>query len=131
MTMQDPIADMITRIRNAQQAHHEDVGMPSSKLKVAIAKLLKDEGFVKEVLLEEGLKPTLTLKLKYDSEGQSVIQLLKKVSRPGLRIYRSCGDLPKVLGGFGVAVVTTSKGVMTDRQAKKLGLGGEVLFLIA
>jgi small subunit ribosomal protein S8 len=130
MTMQDPIADMMTRIRNAQQAHHEDVSMPSSKLKVAVAELLKAEGFIEAFQVEGEAKPILCVKLKYH-KGKPVIELLKKVSTPGLRIYRSCADLPNVMGGFGVAVVSTSKGVMTDRQAKNLGLGGEVLFFIA
>lgn len=130
MTMQDPIADMITRIRNAQNAHHDSVEMPSSKLKISIAKLLQAEGYLAEVSNTEGTKPILKVDLKYYEE-KPVIKLLEKVSKPGLRIYRSTNDLPKVMGGFGVAVVSTSKGVMTDHQARKLGLGGEVLFFIA
>ena len=130
MTMQDPIADMITRIRNAQRAHHDAVQMPSSKMKVAIAKLLQEEGYLATVNVEEGVKPTLKIALKYHNE-KPVISLLERVSKSGLRIYRSMNDLPKVMGGFGVAVISTSKGLMTDRQAKKLGLGGEVLFFIA
>lgn len=130
MSMQDPIADMITRIRNAQNAHHETVEMPSSKLKVAIANLLLEEGYIAEVLVEEGVKPTLKLVLKY-FKGKPVIETLNKVSKSGLRIYRSSNDLPKVMGGLGVAVVSTSKGVMTDHMARKLGLGGEVLFFVA
>jgi small subunit ribosomal protein S8 len=130
MTMQDPIADMITRIRNAQSAHHETVEMPSSKQKVAIAKLLLEEGYVEEILVEEGVKPVLRLVLKY-FKGEPVIELLERVSKSGLRIYRPSSDLPKVMGGLGVAVVSTSQGLMTDRQARKLGLGGEVLFFVA
>lgn len=130
MTMQDPIADMITRIRNAQRAHHEEVEMPSSNMKVAIAKLLVEEGYIADVLVEEGVKPTLKLVLKY-FKGKPVIESLDKVSKSGLRIYRSSKDLPNVKGGLGVAVVSTSQGLMTDRQARKLGLGGEVLFFVA
>ena len=130
MTMQDPIADMITRIRNAQNAHHEAVEMPSSKLKVAIAKLLVEEGYINEALVEEGVKPTLRLVLKY-FKGNPVIETLEKVSKPGLRIYRSTKEIPNVMGNLGVAVVSTSQGIMTDRQARQLGLGGEVLFFVA
>ncbi len=130
MTMQDPIADMITRIRNAQRAHHDVVEMPSSKLKVSIAKLLQEEGYIAEINVNEAVKPTLKIRLKYYNE-KPVISLLERVSKSGLRIYRPMNQLPKVMGGFGVAVVSTSKGVMTDRQAKKLGLGGEVLFFVA
>lgn len=130
MTMQDPIADMITRIRNAQSAHHETVEMPASKFKVAIAKLLQEEGYINELHLEESAKPTLKLTLKYFN-GKPVIELLDKVSKSGLRVYRGSKEIPNVMGGLGVAVVSTSQGVMTDRQAKKLGLGGEVLFFIA
>ena len=130
MTMQDPIADMITRIRNAQRAHHDSVEMPSSKLKTSIAKVLQAEGYLADVSNTEGAKPTLKLTLKYYQE-KPVIELLEKVSKPGLRIYRSMDDLPKVMGGFGVAIISTSKGAMTDHQARKLGLGGEVLFFVA
>lgn len=130
MTMQDPIADMITRVRNAQRANHEAVEMPSSKIKVAIAKLLVEEGYIGEVLVEEGVKPTLRLVLKY-FKGQPVIQTLERVSKSGLRTYRSTDDLPNVMGGLGIAVISTSKGLMTDREARKLGLGGEVLFFVA
>lgn len=130
MTMQDPIADMITRIRNAQRAHHVEVAMPSSKLKVAIANLLESEGYIEGLSVTDEVKPILTVKLKYFKE-KPVIELLQKVSTPGLRNYRGSDELPQVKGGFGVAVVSTSKGIMTDRQAKKLGLGGEVLFFVA
>lgn len=130
MTMQDPIADMITRVRNAQRAHHDAVEMPSSNLKVAVAKLLVEEGYVEEVSVEEGVKPTLRLVLKY-FKGKPVIQTLERVSKSGLRIYRSTDDLPNVMGGLGIAVVSTSKGLMTDHEARKLGLGGEVLFFVA
>lgn len=130
MTMQDPIADMITRIRNAQRAHHVEVAMPSSKLKVAIANLLESEGYIEGLSVTDEVKPILTVKLKYFKE-KPVIDLLQKISTPGLRNYRGSDELPQVKGGFGVAVVSTSKGIMTDRQAKKLGLGGEVLFFVA
>lgn len=130
MTMQDPIADMITRIRNAQQAHHLEVSMPSSKLKVAVANLLESEGYIEGFSVADEVKPVLTVRLKY-FKGKPVIELLQKVSTPGLRNYRGSAQLPQVKGGFGVAVISTSKGIMTDRQAKKLGLGGEVLFFVA
>ena len=130
MTMQDPIADMITRIRNAQRAHHPDVSMPSSKLKVAVANLLKSEGFIEDCQVTTDVKPTLSLKLKYYN-NKPVIESLKKVSTPGLKIYRPCDEIAKVMGGFGVAVISTSKGLMTDHQARKLGVGGEILFVVA
>ncbi len=130
MTMQDPIADMLTRIRNAQNAKHDSVEMPASKVKAAIAKLLQAEGYLADVATLEGAKPTLKVALKY-YQGKPVISLLEKVSRSGLRIYRGSKELPSVMGGLGVAVVSTSQGLMTDREARKLGLGGEVLFFVA
>ena len=131
MSMNDPIADMLTRIRNAQQAEKESVSMPSSKLKVAIAQVLKDEGYIDDFAVRgESSKPELEVSLKYYA-GQPVIERIERVSRPGLRIYRGAGDLPKVMNGLGVAIVSTSRGVMTDRKARATGVGGEVLCIVA
>jgi small subunit ribosomal protein S8 len=131
MSMSDPIADMFTRIRNAQRVDKETVAMPSSKLKVAIATVLKDEGYIDgfEVKTESG-KPELQVQLKYYA-GRPVIERLERVSRPGLRVYKGRNDLPKVLNGLGVAIVTTPQGVMTDRRARQVGLGGEVIGYVA
>ncbi|HET6472928.1 MAG TPA: 30S ribosomal protein S8 [Pseudomonadales bacterium] len=126
MTMQDPVADMLTRIRNGQAVQNPSVSMPSSKLKVAIATVLRDEGYIAGFAVEGGAKPTLSIDLKYH-KGQPVIEELSRVSRPGLRIYRDKGDLPKVHGGLGVSIISTHRGVMTDRAARKAGIGGEVL----
>ena len=128
MSMQDPIADMLTRIRNGQGAKMVAVAMPSAKLKVAIAKVLKDEGYITDyaVGVNEDGKPTLTISLKY-YQGRPVIDEIKRVSKPGLRIYKGKGELPKIMGGLGIAIVSTSKGVMTDRAARAAGHGGEVL----
>lgn len=127
MSMTDPIADMLTRIRNAQQANKVDVTMPSSKVKVSIAEVLKEEGYITGFSVsDEAAKPQLTVTLKY-FEGKPVIETINRVSRPGLRVYRSASQLPKVIGGLGVAIVSTSKGVMADRKARALGQGGEVL----
>lgn len=126
MTMQDPVSDMLTRIRNAQAVQNANVSMPSSKLKVAIAQVLRDEGYVGRFNVSEGPKRTLTIDLKYH-KGQPVIEVLDRVSRPGLRIYRDKDDLPTIQGGLGIAVISTCKGVMTDRAARKAGVGGEVL----
>ncbi len=130
MTMQDPISDMLTRIRNAQGATHPDVVMPSSTVRVAIAKLLKDEGYIEDFSEYNDGFSVLKIDLKY-FQGKPVIETLDRVSKPGLRIYRNRQELPRVKGGLGVAVVTTSKGIMTDREARKLGVGGEVLFFVA
>ena len=127
----DPIADMLTRIRNANTVSHETVEMPSSKLKVALARLLKEEGYI--VSYEEkveGAFKTLSIELKYDENNKPVITSLKRVSKPGLRNYCKAKNLPQVLGGMGVAVVSTSKGLLTDRKARKENLGGEVLAYI-
>ena len=124
--MTDPIADMFTRIRNGQSAAKTAVTMPSSKVKVALANLLKEEGYISEFSVVEGAKPELTVELKY-FEGKEVIEKIKRVSRPGLRIYKSCDELPKVLAGMGIAIISTSKGLMTDRAARSAGIGGEVL----
>lgn len=130
MSMQDPIADMLTRIRNGQTAAKKTVAIPASKLKKAIAQVLVDEGFIAGFSVEEGSKPTMTVELKY-YQGRPVIEDLKRVSRPGLRIYKKVDELPKVIGGLGVAIISTSKGVMTDRAARKNGHGGEVLCTVA
>lgn len=127
MSMTDPIADMLTRIRNAQRAGKAKVSMPLSRSKQAIAALLLEEGYVANVqVIEEGVKSTLVLELKY-FDGRPVIEHLERISRPGLRIYRGTEDLPSVLGGLGVAIVSTSKGLMTDRTARAQGMGGEVV----
>ncbi|MBI5040994.1 MAG: 30S ribosomal protein S8 [Gammaproteobacteria bacterium] len=127
MSMTDPIADLLTRIRNGQAANKVQVSMPASKAKKAVANVLKSEGYVGDVVEQtvDG-KPQLTIALKY-YEGKPVIDSLQRVSRPGLRIYKGKDELPKVLGGLGVAIVSTSKGVMSDREARALGEGGEVL----
>jgi len=130
MSMQDPIADMFTRIRNGQLANKIAVTMPSSKLRVAIAKLLVEEGYVEGFNVEGDVKPTLEVTLKY-FEGKKVIDTIERVSRPGLRIYKKKDELPKVLGGLGIAIVSTSKGVMTDRAARKAGMGGEIIGYVA
>jgi small subunit ribosomal protein S8 len=131
MSMTDPIADLLTRIRNGQTARKPEVSMASSKLKTAIARVLKEEGYVADVRLEsEGQKTTLTIGLKY-YDGRPVIDRIERVSRPGLRIYRGKDELPKVLGGMGTVIVSTPQGVMTDKQARSIGQGGEVLCIVA
>ena len=127
MSMSDPIADMLTRIRNGQTAKKKSVKLPSSKLKVAIAKVLKDEGYITDFKTDtNGSHTEMTVELKYYN-GVPVIEKVKRVSRPGLRIYKSKDELPKVLGGLGIAIVSTSSGVMTDRAARAIGHGGEVV----
>ncbi|WP_120997524.1 30S ribosomal protein S8 [Stutzerimonas urumqiensis] len=126
MSMQDPLADMLTRIRNAQMAEKTVVSMPSSKLKVAVADVLKSEGYISGYQISSDAKPLLSIELKY-FEGRPVIEELKRISRPGLRQYKSVDQLPKVRGGLGVSIVSTNKGVMTDRAARAAGVGGEVL----
>jgi len=130
MSMQDPIADMFTRIRNGQMAQKVSVAMPSSKLRVAIAGVLKDEGYISDFAVSGDVKPSLEVTLKY-FEGKKVIDTIERVSRPGLRIYKKKDELPKVLGGLGIAIVSTSKGVMTDRAARKAGMGGEIIGYVA
>ncbi|AAU38641.1 MULTISPECIES: 30S ribosomal protein S8 [Basfia] len=130
MSMQDPIADMLTRIRNGQAASKVAISMPSSKLKVAIANVLAAEGYIESVKVLEGAKPELEITLKY-FQGKPVVESIQRVSRPGLRIYKRKDELPKVMGGLGVAVVSTSKGVMTDRAARQAGLGGEIICYVA
>jgi small subunit ribosomal protein S8 len=125
--MTDPVADMLTRIRNAQSAKKSDVTMPSSKVKLSIADVLKNEGYIATYNVSDvDGKPVLSIALKY-FDGKPVISKINRVSRPGLRVYKSAKDLPKVIGGLGVAIVSTSKGVMADRKARELGQGGEVL----
>lgn len=128
MSMTDPIADMLTRIRNANQVSHTSVEMPSSKLKVQLAKLLKEEGYITDYeVTEVGKFKVLSITLKYDSKNKPIITKLERVSKPGLRNYSKAKNLPKVLGGMGIAVVSTSKGLLTDRKARKENLGGEVV----
>ncbi len=129
MSLQDPISDMLTRIRNGQQARHESVSMPASKLKTSILDVMKDEGYITDYSVEEGAKPTLTVALKY-YEGKGVIAKLSRASRPGLRHYAGKNELPEVLEGLGVSIISTSKGVMSNRAAQAQGLGGEVLCFV-
>ena len=126
MTMQDPIADLLTRVRNAQSVGHPEVAMPHSKAKAAICAVLEQEGYIEGFSISGELKREITVQLKYHA-GRPVIEEIHRVSRPGLRIYKGQAELPKVRGGLGVAIVSTSKGVMTDRRARRLGVGGEVL----
>ncbi|PKO93329.1 MAG: 30S ribosomal protein S8 [Betaproteobacteria bacterium HGW-Betaproteobacteria-1] len=131
MSMSDPIADMLTRIRNAQSVNKPTVSMPSSKLKTAIAGVLKDEGYIDDFAVQDVAgKPQLNISLKYYA-GRPVIESISRVSRPGLRIYRGSQDIPKVMNGLGVTIMSTSKGVMTDRKAQAAGVGGEVLCVVA
>ena len=133
MVVNDPIADMLTRIRNAQVARHDAVVLPASNTKKAIAKILLNEGYVKGVdFVDDGLQGQIKITLKYAGPNRStpVIAGLKRISKPGLRVYATCEELPKVLGGLGIAIVSTSKGVMTDREARKQEIGGEVLAYI-
>jgi len=131
MSMTDPIADFLTRIRNGQQARKKQVAVPSSKIKEAIAAVLKEEGYISEYsVLADGAKKTLTVSLKY-FEGKPVIARLERVSRPSLRVYKGKDELPKVLGGLGVAIVSTPSGVVSDRKARATGQGGEVLCIVA
>jgi small subunit ribosomal protein S8 len=131
MSMSDPIADMLTRIRNAQAGEKASVVMPSSKLKVAIAKVLKDEGYIDEfAVTEQGGKSTLTIGLKYYA-GRPVIERLERVSKPGLRVYKGRNEIPQVMNGLGVAIISTPQGLMTDRRARATGVGGEVICYVA
>ncbi len=131
MSMNDPVADMLTRIRNAQATEKATVSMPSSRLKLAIAGVLKEEGYITDFSVDGGgKKPQLTITLKY-YQGQPVIEQIKRVSRPGLRAYRGASDLPRVNNGLGVAIVSTSNGVMTDRAARAAGIGGEVICIVS
>lgn len=131
MSMSDPIADMLIRIRNAQLVGHAEVVMPASKLKASIAQVLKDEGYIEDFALrEQGAKNELRIGLKYYA-GRPVIERLERVSKPGLRVYRGRDDIPRVMNGLGVAILSTSRGVMTDRKARADGVGGEVLCIVA
>ncbi|MEG3755875.1 30S ribosomal protein S8 [Psychromonas arctica] len=130
MSMQDPISDMLTRIRNGQAASKVSVKMPSSKQKVAIAAVLKAEGYVEDFAVAGDTKPELEVTLKY-FEGKKVIDTIKRVSRPGLRIYKGANDLPKVMAGLGIAIVSTSQGVMTDRAARNASIGGEIICYVS
>ncbi|MDR3426706.1 MULTISPECIES: 30S ribosomal protein S8 [Silvimonas] len=130
MAMHDPIADMLTRIRNAQRAAKVSVTMPSSKLKAAIAQVLKDEGYVESFAVAGDIKRELTIELKYYA-GRPVIERIERVSKPGLRVYKGSDNIPQVMNGLGVAIVSTSKGVMTDRKARANGVGGELLCFVA
>ncbi|MDE6313582.1 MAG: 30S ribosomal protein S8 [Lachnospiraceae bacterium] len=132
MTMSDPIADMLTRIRNANTAKHDTVDVPSSKMKESIAKILLDEGYIKKYeIIEDGSFKTIRIELKYGKDkNEKIITGLKRISKPGLRVYANAEDLPKVLGGLGIAIVSTNKGVVTDKEARKMNVGGEVLAFI-
>ncbi|MBM7505697.1 30S ribosomal protein S8 [Agromyces aurantiacus] len=128
MTMTDPVADMLTRLRNANSAHHDSVSMPNSKLKAHIAEILKNEGYIADFEVTDArVGTTLTLKLKFGPNRERSIAGIKRVSKPGLRVYAKSTEIPKVLGGLGVAILSTSSGLLTDRQAEKKGVGGEVL----
>ena len=132
MTMSDPIADMLTRIRNANTAKHDTVDVPASKMKLAIANILVDEGYIaKYDLVEDGHFQTIHITLKYGADkNEKVITGLKRISKPGLRVYANTEDIPRVLGGLGTAIISTNKGVVTDKEARKLGVGGEVLCFV-
>ena len=132
MVTSDPIADMLTRIRNANTAKHDTVDIPASKMKVAIAGILLDEGFIEKYdIIEDGNFKTMRITLKYGADkNEKIITGIKRISKPGLRIYASSAELPRVLGGLGIAIVSTNKGVMTDREARKLNVGGEVLAFV-
>ncbi len=127
----DPIADMLTRIRNALQARHSQVDLPASRLKREIARILAEEGYIKGyTFLEDGKQGILRIYLKYDEQGKPVLQGLKKVSRPGRRLYAGRSEVPRTMGGIGTTIVSTSKGVLTDRECRKLGVGGEILCMV-
>ena len=131
MSMTDPIADFLTRIRNGQMAGKAEVAAPASRMKLALAKVLKEEGYIEDfAIAEQAEKPTVTVRLKY-YQGRPVIERLERVSRPGLRVYKAKDDLPKILGGMGVAIISTSRGLMTDREARASGHGGEVLCIVS
>lgn len=130
MSMHDPISDMLTRIRNAQRSNKVAVAMPSSKLKCAIAQVLKEEGYIEDFSVSADVKPVLSVSLKYYA-GKPVIEQIKRVSRPGLRVYKGSEEIPTVMNGLGITIVSTSKGVMTDRKARAAGVGGELLCIVA
>ena len=131
MQITDPIADMLTRIRNANSSKHESVNVPASKLKIEIARILNEEGYINGYeVIEDGLQGVIKINLKYGANKQKVITGLKRVSKPGLRVYASKEELPRVLKGLGIAIISTSKGIMTDKEARKLNVGGEVLAFV-
>ena len=132
MTMSDPIADMLTRIRNANTAKHDTVDVPSSKMKLAIAKILLDEGYIRKYeLIDDGAFKSIHITLKYGADkNEKIITGIKRISKPGLRVYAGKEDLPKVLGGLGIAIISTNQGVITDKEARKQGVGGEVLAFV-
>lgn len=132
MSMSDPIADMLTRIRNANTAKHNTVDLPSSKMKEAIANILVNEGYIQSFeILEDGVKKTMRISLKYGvDKNEKVISGIKRISKPGLRVYANKEDLPRVLGGLGIAIISTNKGVITDKEARKIGVGGEVIAFV-
>ncbi len=132
MAMNDPIADMLTRIRNANTAKHDTVDVPASKMKIAIANILLDEGYIEKYdLIEDGVFKTIHITLKYGKDkNEKIISGLKRISKPGLRVYAGKDDMPRVLGGLGVAIISTNQGVITDKQARKLNVGGEVLAFV-
>lgn len=127
MTFTDPIADMLTRIRNAVQAKHDSVVVPASKEKLEIARILKEEGYITDYVVDGDLKKNIVVTLKYGNHGQKVISGMKRISKPGLRVYAQADKLPRVLNGLGIAILSTSKGILTDKQAKVLKVGGEVI----
>jgi small subunit ribosomal protein S8 len=127
MIVTDPIADMLTRIRNANTNKHETVVIPQSKTKLAIAEILKEEGFITDYSVEGDVKKTLTITLRYTDEGKKIISGLRRISKPGLRVYAKVEDLPRVLNGLGIAIISTSKGIITDKEARELNVGGEVI----
>ena len=125
--MTDPIADMLTRIRNAVQARHESVVIPSSKEKIEIARILKEEGYINDYTVEGDFRKNIIIDIKYGKNGEKVISGVKRISKPGLRVYRNCEDLPRVLNGLGIAIISTNQGLLTDKQAREKHVGGEVL----
>ena len=128
MTMTDPIADMLTRIRNANTVGHETVEIPATKMKKAIAQILLDEGYITAYdITEDGVKSTMTITMKYGANREKVITGIKKISKPGLKVYAKANEVPRVLGGLGIAIISTSQGIMSDKKARKLGIGGEVI----
>ena len=131
MTMTDPVADMLTRIRNANTAHHETVDVPSSRMKKSIAGILTEEGYIEGFdLVDDNVQGTIRIKMKYGSSKEKVISGIKKISKPGLKVYAKADDVPRVLGGLGIAIISTSKGVISDKEARRLGVGGEVLAFV-
>ena len=128
MTMTDPIADMLTRIRNANTVGHETVEIPASKMKKAIAEILKEEGYITDFeVIEDDKQGMIKVTMKYGANKEKVISGIKKISKPGLKVYAKAGEVPKVLGGLGIAIVSTSKGIISDKEARRLGIGGEVI----